>query len=620
MRRAVFSILILLASVGLCAGGPGYSSSFFYTLSAGTITSSGVITGSNFVSTVATGTAPFASTSTTLCTNLNADTLDGISSAAFGQLAVANTWTAIQSSPLATPSPNYTTATFSGAGLNDLTVGTGFSFGSSVKFIVKIDGTGTPDTFKWSNDGGSTWAVTGVNITGSAQTLGAYGITITFAATTGHTLNDQWTFYGLNYTGSERYGYNALNTAKGTYSTAFGNGALASNNYIGNGNSAFGYAALGDSNAGYGNSAFGQSALRYNDTGIFNAAFGAIALNKNTTGSYNCAFGGYDTCEDNTIGNSNNGFGYGALRVNESGSGNVAVGSNTLLALNGGSYNIALGFTAGDEATSGDNNILIGKDVQKTGATASNEINIGNVIKATGINTPATATITLSGNTTAPYVMESSALNPDAPRGQGGLPTSAANTNDYEGLVAPPTTTWRGTGPTPTASNATWNGYYALTFTSAGTGIMTWGLPSSIADNAAFKATFKISAPNYVEKVGVAFLTAAGNGVVLYRYNDGTNGERWYYASVTTYTTISAGSALATNHFGDYGKFSRKVTTEEIAVASSNNGISYLIGKNYGGGVIIDGAITTIGLYCSMGTIISDIVPTVAGIDYIRFE
>lgn len=60
-------------------------------------------------------------------------------------------------------------------------------------FIVKIDATGTPDTFKWSQDGGLTYVATGVAITGAAQTLTA-GVVIKFGTTTGHTLNDYWTF------------------------------------------------------------------------------------------------------------------------------------------------------------------------------------------------------------------------------------------------------------------------------------------------------------------------------------------------------------------------------------------------------------------------------------------
>jgi hypothetical protein len=62
------------------------------------------------------------------------------------------------------------------------------------QFKVQIDGTGTPDTFKWSDDGGSTWKATGVPITGEDQSL-EYNIIVTFGATTGHTLNDFWLFW-----------------------------------------------------------------------------------------------------------------------------------------------------------------------------------------------------------------------------------------------------------------------------------------------------------------------------------------------------------------------------------------------------------------------------------------
>jgi hypothetical protein len=47
----------------------------------------------NFTSIVATGTQPFATTSTTLNTNLNADLLDGVSSEGFAKLATTNTFT-----------------------------------------------------------------------------------------------------------------------------------------------------------------------------------------------------------------------------------------------------------------------------------------------------------------------------------------------------------------------------------------------------------------------------------------------------------------------------------------------------------------------------------------------
>lgn len=78
---------------------------------------------------------------------------------------------------------------FKGSGLNDATWGTGFNGSASAYFEVVIDAEGASDTFKWRKNGGS-WTA-GVAITGAAQTL-SDGQTITFAATTGHTENDQW--------------------------------------------------------------------------------------------------------------------------------------------------------------------------------------------------------------------------------------------------------------------------------------------------------------------------------------------------------------------------------------------------------------------------------------------
>ena len=51
----------------------------------------------------------------------------------------------------------------------------------------------TADTFKWSDDDGSTWEATGVSITGTAQLLNN-GVTITFTDLVGHTLADYWEF------------------------------------------------------------------------------------------------------------------------------------------------------------------------------------------------------------------------------------------------------------------------------------------------------------------------------------------------------------------------------------------------------------------------------------------
>lgn len=82
-----------------------------------------------------------------------------------------------------------------GVSLNDLTSGgtyTGIQQEPPyINYRVEIDGTG-PDTFRWSDDNGSTWQASGIAVTpGSAQTL-SNGVTVTFGASTGHTVGDYW--------------------------------------------------------------------------------------------------------------------------------------------------------------------------------------------------------------------------------------------------------------------------------------------------------------------------------------------------------------------------------------------------------------------------------------------
>jgi hypothetical protein len=92
---------------------------------------------------------------------------------------------------LAFASASVGAVTFGGSGLDDATSGGTYTGEESETFTVEIDSTGTPDTFKWKRGNGSYTA--GVSATGSAQSL-ADGVEITFAATTGHTLADAWTF------------------------------------------------------------------------------------------------------------------------------------------------------------------------------------------------------------------------------------------------------------------------------------------------------------------------------------------------------------------------------------------------------------------------------------------
>jgi hypothetical protein len=88
--------------------------------------------------------------------------------------------------------------TQTGSGLDDMTVSSpesAYTGHLDYTFRVEIDGTGTPDTFKWSVDGGVTWEEELVEIPGAATPyLLQDGVYIEFAATTGHTSTDYWEF------------------------------------------------------------------------------------------------------------------------------------------------------------------------------------------------------------------------------------------------------------------------------------------------------------------------------------------------------------------------------------------------------------------------------------------
>lgn len=82
--------------------------------------------------------------------------------------------------------------TFNGSGLDDMTTSGSYTIDKTTHFRVEIDGAGAPDTFKWSNDDGGSWEATGLP-TWTPQLL-ENGVTVTFAASTGHTLGEYWDF------------------------------------------------------------------------------------------------------------------------------------------------------------------------------------------------------------------------------------------------------------------------------------------------------------------------------------------------------------------------------------------------------------------------------------------
>ena len=79
--------------------------------------------------------------------------------------------------------------------LDDLTSGGVYAPAALNYYNVQITSTGTPDKFQWQKNGGA-WN-TNVSITGVAQAL-ADGVTITFAATTGHFWGSFWNIQATN--------------------------------------------------------------------------------------------------------------------------------------------------------------------------------------------------------------------------------------------------------------------------------------------------------------------------------------------------------------------------------------------------------------------------------------
>lgn len=106
---------------------------------------------------------------------------------------------------------------FTGSGLDDAVFHGYFEGTTATTYYVRIDSTGTPDTFEWSKDNFATTEATGVSITGAEQALDN-NITIEFLATTGHTSADVWSgtaapvaqdagFWANENNGTGKYGY-----------------------------------------------------------------------------------------------------------------------------------------------------------------------------------------------------------------------------------------------------------------------------------------------------------------------------------------------------------------------------------------------------------------------------
>ena len=82
--------------------------------------------------------------------------------------------------------------THNGVGLNDVTIGGAYTGSTTKTFRVKITSVGTPDTFQWSADNGTTYNGTNINVTNAGPITISEGVTVNFGASTGHTVDEFW--------------------------------------------------------------------------------------------------------------------------------------------------------------------------------------------------------------------------------------------------------------------------------------------------------------------------------------------------------------------------------------------------------------------------------------------
>jgi hypothetical protein len=153
------------------------------------------------------------------------------------------------------------------------------------------------------------------------------------------------------YTANTSFGFQSLSVNTGTWNTAFGWGASASNT-SGSFNTAVGRSALANNNTGNSNTAMGHAALLGNTNGTENTAIGWEALLDVQTGSNNTALGSrtgwFGNCSNNTF-----------------------IGQTSGFNINGGGANTFVGQASGYNNSSGANNVFLGQAAGYTNTSSS---------------------------------------------------------------------------------------------------------------------------------------------------------------------------------------------------------------------------------------------------------
>ncbi len=212
--------------------------------------------------------------------------------------------------------------------------------------------------------------------------------------TTNTALGNKALFHNRTNVGSTAVGFQAMYYANDeqvvqhiTENTAVGYRALMGSTTpgqnVGRSNSALGYQALLNNEAGYDNVAIGVSALEANNDGYANVAIGSYALSSNLIGTQNTAVG-FSALQSNTGGYGNNAIGIDALYSNTEGNSNSAIGYQSMYHNTTGSSNTANGTYSLHKNTTGIYNTAVGESslVQNRANSGSTAIGYGAMQRA----------------------------------------------------------------------------------------------------------------------------------------------------------------------------------------------------------------------------------------------
>ena len=381
----------------------------------GNSTITGTVTGTQFTSTIADGTAPFVVTSTTPVANLsiggNAATvtngvyttskisdLAATTSAELAGKISDETGTGalvFASSPtLVTPTLGVASATsvgFSGATSGKATLAapavagtTTITLPAATGTLATLAGTETLTNKTLTSptlttpDLGIPSAVDLTNALALPLTTGVTGILPVANGGTGSStknfvdLTTNQTVAGVK-TFSSDIVVNSLTLGRGPggleSNTVLGSSAFSSNT-SGIDSVVLGYQALKNNTTGASNVAIGKDALYANIGGNNNVAIGRSSLVSNTTGISNVAIG-LDSALLNTTGSENIAVGQSALRLNTTGVANTAIGRSALSASTTGNYNSALGWQSLAGNTTGIDNVAVGYNAGRYDSTGT---------------------------------------------------------------------------------------------------------------------------------------------------------------------------------------------------------------------------------------------------------